>query len=76
MPAIGARRFSCVNGLNRLLVRDGGDAAIFSVQNPVRLDEHTEPQPGLAVLRTRGYSRSLPGPEDLLLLIEVSQRYS
>ena len=24
------------------------------------------------MLRTRGYSRSLPGPEDLLLLIEVS----
>ena len=72
MAAIGTRHFSCVNGLNRLLVRDGGDTAIFSVQNPVRLDEHTEPQPGLAVLRTRDYRRSLPGPEDVLLLIEVS----
>jgi Uma2 family endonuclease len=72
MAAIGTRHFSCVNGLNRLLVRDGGDTAIFSVQNPVRLDEHTEPQPDLAVLRTRDYRRSLPGPEDVLLLIEVS----
>ncbi len=72
MAAIGTRHFSCVNGLTRLLVRGVGDAAIVSVQNPVRLDEHTEPQPDLAVLRTRDYRRSLPGPEDVLLLIEVS----
>jgi Uma2 family endonuclease len=72
MAAIGTRHFSCVNGLTRLLVRGVGDAAIVSVQNPVRLDEHTEPQPDLAVLRARDYRRSLPGPEDVLLLIEVS----
>ena len=72
MPAIGTRHFSCVNGLTRLLVRGVGDSAIVSVQNPVRLDEHTEPQPDLAVLRARDYRRSLPGPKDVLLLIEVS----
>ena len=72
MAAIGTRHFSCVNGLNRLLVRGVGDAAIVSVQNPVRLDERTEPQPGLAVIRTRDYRRSLPAPEDVVLLIEVS----
>ena len=49
-----------------------GEAAIVSVQNPVRLDEHTEPQPDLAVLRVRDYRESLPMPEDVLLLIEVS----
>ena len=53
-------------------MRGVDDAAIVSVQNPVRLDEYTEPQPDLAVLRARDYSRSLPGPEDVLLLIEVS----
>ncbi len=72
MAAIGTRHFSSVNGLTRMLVRSVGDAAIVSVQNPVRLDEHTEPQPDLAVIRTRDYRRSLPGPEDVLLLIEVS----
>jgi Uma2 family endonuclease len=72
MAAIGTRHFSCVNGLNRLLVRGVGDTAIISVQNPVRLDEHTEPQPDLTVLRVRDYRESLPGPEDVLLLIEVS----
>jgi len=72
MAAIGTRHFTCVNGLTRLLVRSVGDAGIVSVQNPVRLDEHTEPQPDLTVLRVRDYRESLPMPEDVLLLIEVS----
>jgi Uma2 family endonuclease len=72
MAAIGTRHFSCVNGLNRMLVRNVGDEAIVSVQNPVRLSEHTEPQPDLTVIRLRDYRISLPGPEDVLLLIEVS----
>ena len=72
MAAIGTRHFSCVNGLNRMLVRSVGDEAIVSVQNPVRLNEHTEPQPDLTVIRERDYRESLPIPEDVLLLIEVS----
>ena len=72
MAAIGTRHFNCVNRLNRLLVRAVGDDAIVSVQNPVRLSEDTEPQPDLAVLRPRDYFESLPGPEDVLFLIEVS----
>jgi Uma2 family endonuclease len=72
MAAIGSRHFTCVNKLNHLLVRDVGDAAIVSVQNPVRLDERNEPQPDLAVIRAGDYRESLPTPEDVLLLIEVS----
>lgn len=72
MAAIGTRHFSCVNRLTRLLVRTVGNDAIVSVQNPVRLSEDTEPQPDLAVLRPRDYLQSLPGPEDVLFLIEAS----
>lgn len=72
MAAIGTRHFMCVNGLNRLFVRGVGDEAIVSVQNPVRLDEHWEPRPDLTVIRPRDYKESLPMPEDVLLLIEVS----
>jgi hypothetical protein len=36
MAAICTRPFTCVHGLTRLLVRGVGDAAIVSVQNPVR----------------------------------------
>jgi hypothetical protein len=49
-----------------------GDEAIVSVQNPVRLDEYSESQPDLAVIRPRDYRESLPIPEDVLLLIGVS----
>ncbi len=72
MTAIGTRHFSCVNWLNRLLVMNVGDEAIVSVQNPVRLNEYNEPQPDLTVIRPRDYRESLPQPEDVLLLIEVS----
>jgi Uma2 family endonuclease len=72
MAAIGTRHFSCVNRLNRMLVMGVGDAAVVSVQNPVRLNEHTEPQPDITVIRPRDYTESLPLPEDVLFLIEVS----
>jgi Uma2 family endonuclease len=49
-----------------------GEEAIVSVQNPVRLNGHTEPQPDLTVIRPRDHTESLPFPEDVLLLIEVS----
>jgi Uma2 family endonuclease len=72
MAAIGTRHFSCVNRLTRMLVMGVGEAAVVSVQNPVRLDEHTEPQPDLTVIQPRDYTESLPLPEDVLLLVEVS----
>ncbi|MBA2669266.1 MAG: Uma2 family endonuclease, partial [Gemmatimonadetes bacterium] len=68
MAPIGSRHFTCVNALTSLLVKGVGDEAIVSVQNPVRLDEHNEPQPDLAVIRARDYRSSLPGPEDVLFL--------
>ena len=72
MTAIGTRHFSCVNRLTRLLVMNVGDEAIVSVQNPVRLNEYNEPQPDVTVIRPRDYEESLPMPEDVMLLIEVS----
>jgi len=44
------------------------------VQRPIRVGERSEPVPDLAVLRRRAdfYRQSLPGPEDILLVIEVS----
>jgi hypothetical protein len=38
----------------------------------VRLNEYTEPQPDVTVIRPRDYTESLRVPEDVLLLIEVS----
>ncbi len=63
-----------VNALTRLLVLAAGNRAMVSVQNPVRLDVHNEPQPDFALLRPRAddYRSELPAPADVLLLIEVA----
>ena len=73
MP-IGDAHIAAVNRLNRLLVRAVGDAAIVSIQNPVRLAD-SEPEPDVALLRPRDdfYASGKPGPMDVLLLIEVAE---
>ena len=48
--------------------------AIVSVQNPTRLNDSSEPQPDIMLLRWRDdfYGGGHPEPADVLLLIEVS----
>ena len=73
MNPLGGRHIRCVNELNWLLGQHIRDERIrVSVQNPVRLNGGLEPQPDLAVLRAGDYADSPPGPEDVLLVIEVS----
>lgn len=57
-----------------MLVAFAGSEHLAHVQGPVRLDEHNEPQPDLALLGFREdfYEREHPGPGDTLLLVEVS----
>ena len=75
MSPIGSPHAGCVNRLTRLLVTALGHRAVVAVQNPVILDERSEPQPDLAVLRPRHdeYSESHARPDEILLLIEVSE---
>ena len=74
MAAIGSRHAACVNRLNRILSEGLGSRAIISVQNPVRLGEHSEPQPDLTLLRPRPdfYSESHPESADVMLVVEVA----
>jgi len=74
MSPIGNRHLACVNRLTRLLVNAVGDQAIVSVQNPVRLDDYSEPQPDVVLLLPRRdfYSSATPGAKDTVLLVEVS----
>jgi Uma2 family endonuclease len=73
MTPIGRRHAACVDRLNRLFARGIGEAAQIRVQNPVQLDEYSEPQPDLTLLRPRPdfYASGHPTPADVLLLIEV-----
>jgi Uma2 family endonuclease len=74
MAPIGAPHLGMVNRLNRLLAGVLAGRGILSVQNPVRLDDGSEPEPDVAVLRPRAddYQTATPCPPDVLLLIEVA----
>lgn len=72
MSPVGGRHVARVNRINRMLVERLGDAAIVSIQNPIRLGRYQEPEPDVAVIRRRSYGDELPGTEDVLLLMEVS----
>ncbi len=74
MAPLGSEHTGIVKLLNHLLAVGVRDRAVVSVQDPVRLDDHSEPQPDLAVLKFRDdfYRSAHPGPEDVLLLVEVA----
>jgi Uma2 family endonuclease len=74
MSPIGKRHAACVARLTQFLIQSLQGRAVVWVQNPVRLDDFSEPQPDVAVLKPRAdfYGQALPTPEDVLLLIEVS----
>jgi len=75
MTPVGSRHAACVDRLTRLFSASIHGQAIVRVQNPIRLSERSEPQPDLALLRFRPdfYASSHPGPEDVLLVVEVAE---
>lgn len=75
MTPIGPRHVYYVNRLTRSLVRALDDSTgEVSVQNPVQVEERSEPQPDILVVRPRGrhYLTELPQHHDVLLAVEVS----
>ena len=74
MAAVGTGHFACVSRLTKILVQRTGDATIVHVQNPIQLSDLTEPQPDLTLLRPREdfYAGKRPTPEDVILVIEIS----
>jgi Uma2 family endonuclease len=75
LTPIGGRHAACVDRLTKILVQPVADAAIVRVQSPIRLSSDAEPQPDVATLRSREdfYAGGHPTPEDVLLIIEVSE---
>src|SRR5579872_3387469 len=75
MPPIGSRHSACVDRLNMLLAPRLAGRAIVRVQGPIRAGRHSEPQPDVVVLAQRPnfYADRHPGPDVVLLLIEVAE---
>jgi Uma2 family endonuclease len=74
MAPPGSPHAGTVNYLTEVLMRAAEGRATVLVQNPVRLNEYSEPQPDLALLRRREdfYRERHPRADDVLLIVEVA----
>ena len=75
MASIGQGHEGIVNAFTRALVLACEGKAIVSVQNSIRLDRWSVPQPDFAVFRYRAdfyLEGTRPTPADALLLVEVA----
>jgi Uma2 family endonuclease len=74
MSPIGSPHAACVTILHQLLTLKFAGKLIVISQNPIRLDDFSEPQPDIALLRWRDdfYKHGHPKPTDVLLVIEVA----
>lgn len=74
MSPINSKHASVVNILSRLLMSGLGDNVIVTVQNPISIDEFTEPEPDILVAHYQDdfYAKNHPSPADTYVLIEVA----
>jgi Uma2 family endonuclease len=74
MSPIGNRHAASVDVLGEITRERLGRGVIVRVQNPIQLDDFSEPQPDVSILKRRDdfYRHAHPRPEDVLLVIEVS----
>lgn len=74
MAPIGSNHAGTVKLLSNIMKIEVGTQAIVSTQDPVALDSFSEPEPDIALLKPRNdfYRTAHPGPEDVLLIIEVA----
>jgi hypothetical protein len=74
MSPIGPSHGSVVKRLNHFFHGVSQGRWLLAVQDPLHLDNHSEPQPDLMLLKPAAdfYRRRHPGPGDVFLLVEVS----
>ncbi|NBV45260.1 MAG: Uma2 family endonuclease [Planctomycetia bacterium] len=75
MSPIGSLHAALVRALARWLAEVAGERAIVAVQDPLRLDGASEPQPDITLLHPRSdfYASAHPGPADAILIVEVAE---
>jgi len=74
ISSMGIRHLACVDRINELFFLRLVKSVIVRIQNSVRLNDNSEPQPDVSLLQRRPdfYETQHPQPEDIFLLIEVS----
>lgn len=71
---IGKRHAACVSRLSELFFNKLANVASVRVQNPIILDDFSEPQPDIVLVKRRVdfYEERHPQPSDIFLLVEVA----
>src|SRR6266849_5094882 len=74
MSPISDRHAGCVNRATHLFVTSFAGRTVVSVQNPIQLNNYTEPEPDVLVLKPRSdfYASKKVKAEDALLIVEVA----
>src|SRR5580704_16484999 len=74
MSPIGPFHGSVTKYLNQFFSAASRGRWIVGVQDPARLDDHSEPQPDLTLLKPSAnfYRNRHPQPKDVFLLVEIS----
>jgi Uma2 family endonuclease len=74
MSPIGSRHAACVERISEHLHEIARRRFLVRTQNPIVLDDFSEPQPDITVLQFREdrYDKAHPRPQDVLLVIEVA----
>jgi Uma2 family endonuclease len=75
MTPIGSWHNGSISAINMMFASQLAGRAVVQVQGSFHLSPNSEPEPDLLVLRFRSdfYRSALPGPEDVLLLVEVAE---
>jgi Uma2 family endonuclease len=74
MSPIGPLHAAIVRKIVKYLTTLVAEQAIVSPQNPVQLNDYSEPEPDIAILQPRSdnYAHAHPRPDDIIIIIEVS----
>jgi Uma2 family endonuclease len=74
MAAIGSHHSGCTNKANTFFSQRLAGRALVSVQNPITLEDGTEPEPDIALLQpvNHFYVKQHPAPADVFFILEIA----
>ncbi len=74
MAAIGSHHAGCTKKSNSFFTSNLGNRVIVSVQDPIALEDGTEPEPDIALLQIADhfYAKQHPAPADIFFILEIA----
>lgn len=74
MSPKGSKHANAVRRIDRIIEKKLGEKIVFSAQDPIRLDDFSEPEPDVALLvpPIENYDDRHPTPKDIYLVLEIA----